>query len=235
MARNLAPNIDLTGIAGWWRLRLEDFGSNQLTNEVPGGQHFSLTSPAWVVVDGRPALSYSGQTTPTSYGTISVTANDLLHFPLDTVSALTVVARVSALGNGGNGFGRVVAFSNVFDFICRASALRIGGPTASGNSDWEAGGQSVFSTGRPAIIAFTYNAADNTIRNIVNGVEVATLNAGIGGNIDGNAGTTTLNLGRATNGTSGLNGYLYELAIFKNRQLTAAETVTLLKMRKRII
>lgn len=233
MPRTTAPSVDLTGLVGWWRFRNSDFGTSTLTNEIPGGPSFTLTAPSWNFIDGANALFFAGAGTATSYGDITVAAGDPLD--LSGATSMTRIVKVKSLGSGGNGNGRVIS-GPWGDIIVRTNDVNNSLTTAAGGGFINFSYTTIYNTGKPAIIAETYNGSDGIRRLIQNGVEVATasgasaaLNSSLTGKIKLGAQRTS------TENASQFHGYVYEIAIFKNRQLTAQETVDLFKMRKRVL
>jgi len=204
-------------------MRNSDFGTTTLTNEVSGGLNLTLTSPRWVSHGGRNALQYNQ--TSQSVGTGTITASSLLDF--SGATAATIIARINFVGNGGNNNGRVIG-SPFSDHVLREGTINSTFITATTNIRWSS---SYTPTDKTCWVAYSYDSSNNTTRLIVDGVQASSTTGNNAGAFSSGL-TGTIKLGADQNVTSLPRGFIYEVAIFKNRALTATECDSFAKARR---
>lgn len=228
------------GLVGWWRF--DGTAVNGLSVPDSSGNNKPMgliqgTSPAiWSTYGGQRCLTFPGINTADTYGSITFSTADAAYFGTGAATvgtSVTLIAKAHALGNGGNGNGRIFEYTGLADMLLVNNSLRGNVKTVGTTISGTAPSITYTATGRPVVFAFTYSVADQTFRIHTNGTAgTAVQNAAAG-----NAGTNTtanvaFRLSSQNSLASQLNGQIMEVAIFKNRQLTAAETYNFMNARR---
>lgn len=229
------------GLVGWWRfegtaaktLSVPDQTGNKAMTLVQGT---SLIQDLWPTRGDRYCLGFDGLNDATRYGSMSFGTSDPAYFGTgaQTVgTSITAICVAHAIGNGGNGNGRLFEYANLIDMILVNNSLRGNIKTIGTTITGTAPSITYLSTGRPVVFAFTYSVSDQTLRIITNGTQgTAVQDLGAGNPGTNGTASAAFRLSSQASLASQLNGQIMELAIFKNRQLSASECYNFIYARR---
>lgn len=229
------------GLVGWWRfegtaaktLSVPDQTGNKAMTLVQGT---SLIQDLWPTRGDRYCLGFNGLNDATRYGSMSFGTSDPAYFGTGAqtvATSITAICVAHAIGNGGNGNGRLFDYGGAIEMLLVNSSLRGNLKTTSATITGTAPSVTYLNTGRPVVFSFTYSVSDQTFRINTNSTQGTAIQNLLADNVGTNGtNSAAFRLSSQTSLASQLNGQIMELAIFKNRQLSASECYNFIYARR---